>query len=127
MIRRYLAAVSVALAVAGFTAAALIGIRNYRSTHGLLEADPPSPLLGAPERTGIAGLRAVSFVMNNGIRLAAWYAPPSNGAAVIVTHGTNSDRSTMLPELRMLAEAGYGVLGFDWPGLGASGGEVRWN
>jgi alpha-beta hydrolase superfamily lysophospholipase len=127
MIARYLRVASVVLAVSGLAAAASIAIHNYRSMHGLLEADPPSPLLRTPERTGIPGLRTVSFAMSNGIRLAAWYAPPRNRAAVIVTHGTNSDRSTMLPELRVLAHAGYGVLGFDWPGLGDSGGHVRWD
>jgi dipeptidyl aminopeptidase/acylaminoacyl peptidase len=105
----------------------MIGIRNYRSMRDLLAADPPSPLLQSPDRTAIAGLRTVSFTMKNGIRLAGWYAAPRNGAAVVVVHGTNGDRSTMLPEMRVLAHAGYGVLGFDWPGLGDSGGTVRWD
>lgn len=127
MIQRQLAAVVFSVALAVACAAAVVAMRNYRSMHSLLEADPPSPLLRFPHRTAIAGLESVSFSMSGGIRLAAWYAATRNGAAVVLAHGTNSDRSTLLAEMRMLADAGYGVLAFDWPGLGESGGEVRWD
>ncbi|MEJ1963849.1 MAG: alpha/beta fold hydrolase [Gammaproteobacteria bacterium] len=95
--------------------------------HALLEADAPSALLDTPEQTGIAGLETVSFRSRDGLELAAWYVAPANGASIIVTHGTTSDRSTMLAELRVLTQAGYGVLAFDWPGLGKSAGTVRWD
>jgi uncharacterized protein len=115
--------VAVVIAMAG-----LIALRSYRAAlAGLFQVDPPSPLLRRPADTGIAGLTNVSFTMAGGLKLGAWYAPSRNGAAVLVTHGTNSDRSTMLPELRVLADAGYGVLAFDWPGLGESQGQVRWD
>jgi pimeloyl-ACP methyl ester carboxylesterase len=32
----------------------------------------------------------------------------------------------MLPEINLLSGAGYGVLAFDWPGDGQSGGMVTW-
>jgi len=32
----------------------------------------------------------------------------------------------MLEEARLIAAAGFGVLAFDWPGLGASEGPIRW-
>jgi uncharacterized protein len=124
--RRCAALLTLAL-LAGTSAATLIAIRNYHAMRSLLEADPPSALLASPERTGIAGLRSVSFMSPDRLKLSAWYASPTNGAAVIVTHGTNSDRSTMLPELRVLTGAGYGVLAFDWPGLGDSEGAIRWD
>jgi dipeptidyl aminopeptidase/acylaminoacyl peptidase len=114
-------------ALAAGCAAAFIASRNYRGAHSLLEADPPSPLLNFPERTGIDGLKSVSFASHDKLKLSAWYKPPTHGAVVIVTHGTNSDRSTMLPELRLLCAAGYGVLAFDWPGLGYSEGVIRWD
>ncbi|HTQ36350.1 MAG TPA: alpha/beta fold hydrolase [Steroidobacteraceae bacterium] len=115
------------LAVAILGVAGLIAWRNYRSAHSLLEADPPSKLLASPRLAGVAGLTAVSFVSADRLRLAAWYVPSRNGAAVVLAHGTNSDRSSMLPEIRLLADAGFGVLAFDWPGLGESEGEVRWD
>jgi uncharacterized protein len=100
--------------------------RNYRGARSLLEADPPSALLKHPESAGIANLQAISFVSSRGLRIAGWYVPSKNRAAVIVTHGTNSDRVSMLPEIRLLADAGFGVLAFDWPGLGESEGPILW-
>jgi uncharacterized protein len=114
-------------ALAGMSGAGVIVLHSYRAMHSQFEADPPSELLAAPEKTGIAGLRSVSFATGDHLMLSAWYKPPTNGATVVITHGTNSDRSTMLPELRMLAASGYGVLAFDWPGLGHSEGSVRWD
>lgn len=123
--RRYASLLTLAF-LAGAFAATLIALRSYHAMHSLLEADPPSVLLRTPERCGIAGLRSVSFMSADRIELSAWYKPPTNGATIIVTHGSNSDRSTMLPELRVLTAAGYGVLAFDWPGLGDSAGSIRW-
>jgi dipeptidyl aminopeptidase/acylaminoacyl peptidase len=72
-------------------------------------------------------MQAVSFVTRDGLRIAAWYVPSKNRAAVIIAHGTNSDRASMLTEIRLLAEGGFGVLAFDWPGLGESEGIIRWD
>jgi dienelactone hydrolase len=121
--------VGVALLVVGIAAAVgRIASRNYHAAHSLLEADPPSPLLAAPQRTGLHNLSGVSFPMRNAdLTLAGWYIPPTNGATVLIAHGTNSDRSTMLPEMRLLSAAGFGVLALEWPGLGGSPGVIRWD
>jgi dipeptidyl aminopeptidase/acylaminoacyl peptidase len=109
-------------------AAGRIAFRNYRAAHSLLEADPPSPLLAAPQRSGIPNLRNVSFPTRKAaLTLAGWFIPPTNGATVLIAHGTNSDRSTMLPELRLLSAAGFGVLALEWPGMGGSAGVIRWD
>ena len=114
------------LGVAG--AAGQIALRNYHAAHSLLEADPPSPLLAATQRTGIPGLSSVSFPMRKAdLMLAGWYIPSTNGAMVLIAHGTNSDRSTMLPEMRLLSAAGFGVLALEWPGMGGSAGVIRWD
>jgi dipeptidyl aminopeptidase/acylaminoacyl peptidase len=106
--------------------ASLTAERSYRAARSQLGADPPSPLLKHPESVGLAGLQAISFISRDGLHIAGWYVPSKNRAAVIITHGTNSDRATMLPEIRLLAEAGFGVLAFDWPGLGESEGTILW-
>jgi fermentation-respiration switch protein FrsA (DUF1100 family) len=114
-----------ALAIAG--AAVLVAWRSYRGMHRLLlEAPPPSPILATPQLTGIANLVVVSFVSGDGVRLAGWYVPSRDGATVIVTHGAASDRGAMLAEVRLLAQAGFGVLAFDWPGMGQSEGNILW-
>jgi dipeptidyl aminopeptidase/acylaminoacyl peptidase len=99
---------------------------HYRTVLHDFESAPPSALLAHPERTGVGDLTTIAFAARDGNRIAGWYVPSKNRAAVIVTHGTNADRSSMLDEIRLLAEAGFGVLAFDWPGDGASEGEVRW-
>jgi dipeptidyl aminopeptidase/acylaminoacyl peptidase len=44
----------------------------------------------------------------------------------VLAHGTNADRSSLLPEAKLLAEAGFGVLALDFPGQGASPGKTLW-
>jgi pimeloyl-ACP methyl ester carboxylesterase len=87
---------------------------------------PPSPLLDHPESVGIPGLTNVEFSGSAGTLLRGWYVPAKNRAAVIVTSGTSANRLDMQQDVRILAEAGFGVLAFDWPGTGQSGGAVNW-
>ena len=67
-----------------------------------------------------AAYRSVRFTASDGLRLAGWYVPSRNGAAVIVSPG----RSPGVQEhARMLIRHGYGVLVFDRRGEGQSQGE----
>ncbi len=59
-----------------------------------------------------------------GAKIRGWYVPSSNGAAIVLAHGSEADRSQMAFEARALADAGFGSLAFDWPGHGESGGVV---
>lgn len=86
----------------------------------------PAGITRDPARTGIPGLHEIGFSDTGGTRLAGWYAPPTNGAAVILVHGTGAERSSLLLETGFLAESGFGVLAFDAPGQGASEGRTRW-
>jgi dipeptidyl aminopeptidase/acylaminoacyl peptidase len=110
-------------------AAAMVGIRNYRAIQTLFAAEPAADILNQPERTAVPQLQAVRFGAQSGATLAAWYVAPrqTRGPALVLATGTNADRSTLLPEIRLLASAGFGVLAFDWPGLGQSQGPVRWD
>jgi hypothetical protein len=61
----------------------------------------------------------VSFTTSDGLKLAGWYIPSRNGAAVIAFPGRNGPQA----HTRMLARHGYGVLLFDRRGQGESEGD----
>ncbi|MEO6238619.1 MAG: alpha/beta fold hydrolase [Vicinamibacterales bacterium] len=71
-----------------------------------------------------AALQDVWFETVGRARMRGWLIPTTNGAAVILTHGSGSDRRQLLPEAGLLAKYGFGVLLFDWPGHGESDGAV---
>lgn len=110
-------------------AAALIAWRSYRSMYGMLLGHvPPSAQLSQSAASGIAGLQSLSISTPEGLQLAAWYIPPAEGAgSIILAHGTGNDRASLLAEVQLLSAAGFGVLAFDWPGLGQSSGDIRWD
>ena len=58
----------------------------------------------------------------DGVRLAAWYVPARNGAAIVLVHGAGGDRDGLKLHATMLARHGYGVLLYDERGRGSSGG-----
>ena len=66
----------------------------------------------------------IELKTEDGMRLAAWYIPSKNGAAVIAVHGYKSNRESMVEETDMLARHGYGVLLFDSRAHGDSEGEM---
>ena len=57
--------------------------------------------------------------------LAGWYAPTRNGAAVLVVHGSGSNRSKVARQAQLVADRGYGVLSLDLPGHGDSDGHAH--
>jgi uncharacterized protein len=87
---------------------------------------PPAAISRHPERTGIEGLAEISFSSADGRRVAGWYAPSRNRAAIILVHGTGAERSSLLFESGFLSQSGFGVLAIDLPGQGASEGRTRW-
>ena len=97
-------------------------VRAYRIERVTLF--PPRGPVTAPDDSAAIGLKDVSFASRNGTKLRGWYVPSRNGAAVVLVHGSGSNRSTGVPELRVLAGKGFGVLAFDLPGHGESEGSV---
>jgi hypothetical protein len=63
----------------------------------------------------------VTLTTSDGLRLAAWYAPSRNGAAVIAFPG----RRGPVAHARLLARHGYGVLLLDRRGEGESEGDFN--
>jgi dienelactone hydrolase len=85
---------------------------------------PPTEV-GPMGRVGAdLGLREARFPTADGVTLAAWYAPGSNGAGVVVRHGAGSTRSSVLRHAEVLARHGYAVLLVDARGHGDSGGRA---
>jgi pimeloyl-ACP methyl ester carboxylesterase len=83
-----------------------------------------SPPSGTPLPPAALAVEPVDWTAA-GVRIAGWYAPSQNRAAVILAHGSSADRRQLNAECTALAGAGFGVLAFDWPGHGESGGLVR--
>jgi uncharacterized protein len=75
--------------------------------------------IGAPP----AGFANVSLAADDGVPLAAWYAPPRNGAAIVLVHGGTGSREEVRAHASLLRDAGYGVLALDLRGHGTSGGD----
>jgi uncharacterized protein len=111
--RALLALASVAIAYLTFWLVLLpIGL-SYIYTH--LGQTATNPELDLPSER-------VTFTTEDGLELAATYAPSTNRAAVIVFPG-----ATRVDEANMLARHGYGVLLVEPRGQGSSEGDiVRW-
>ena len=83
---------------------------------------PPTALgTKTPENWGLSYENA-NFWTSDHVRLSAWYVPSRNGAALVVMHGSGSNKESVLPQASVLARQGYGVLMVDARGHGQSGG-----
>ncbi|MCZ6751108.1 MAG: alpha/beta hydrolase [Acidobacteria bacterium] len=67
----------------------------------------------------------VHFESRDGLRLAGWFLPGTNGATVILTHGRGGNRTWMLPHADYLHRNGFSVLLFDFRFHGKSEGDVH--
>ena len=95
----------------------------YPVPSALYATNVPRPSVGSstPADVGL-DYTDVSFPASDGVRLAAWYIPSRNRAAVILLHGATSTRSSVLAQASVLATHGYGVLMVDARGHGDSDG-----
>jgi dienelactone hydrolase len=82
---------------------------------------PSTEITSTPADLGLE-YESVGLTTADGVELAAWYVPGSNGAAVVVLHGAGSTRSDVLDQAAVVARAGYAVLLIDARGHGESAG-----
>ena len=66
----------------------------------------------------------VTLHTEDGFNLYGWYIPSQNGAAVIMVHGFNGNRTGNIYHAQLLAENGYGVLLYDTRRMGESEGDI---
>ena len=90
---------------------------------------PPTEIGETPAARGLE-VEEVTIRTRDGVDLAGWYLPSTNGAAVVARHGSGSTRSNVLAEAEVMARHGYGVLLVDARGHGDSNGDAMdfgWN
>jgi len=56
----------------------------------------------------------------------AYFVEPQNGALIILIHGSEGNRSQLLPEAQIFVRLGFGILSLDLPGHGESLGKSSW-
>jgi dipeptidyl aminopeptidase/acylaminoacyl peptidase len=123
---KYLGVGFAALLILGLIFALRIAVISYLGERSDFRRWPSTEISKHPERTGINSLHEVSFEGSDGLLLAGWAVPSRNRAAIVLVHGTNTDRSSLLDEVRILSDAGFGILALDLPGQGASAGNTLW-
>ncbi|MCC6614062.1 MAG: alpha/beta fold hydrolase [Anaerolineae bacterium] len=88
---------------------------------GIAATNMPRETVGAPP----PGFENVSLMTTDGDRLAGWYAPPHNGAVIVLAHGASGSREAVRAYAEMLTRHDFGVLAFDLRGHGESDGQTN--
>jgi fermentation-respiration switch protein FrsA (DUF1100 family) len=94
-----------------FALSLLLAVVSLGAAHYLVTSRRswrPVPVLDKQSRN--APTYDVSVTTGDGLKLAGWYMPSTNGAAVIALHGYKGDRRQLLGTALMLHSRGYGVL-----------------
>jgi uncharacterized protein len=91
----------------------------------IIAADVPPIARGesSPIDLGLSAEEAL-FETTDGVRIAAWYIPATDGKTVILRHGSGETAVSVLPHAAVLARHGFGVLLADARGHGSSAGEA---
>jgi dienelactone hydrolase len=82
---------------------------------------PSTEVTSTPAAVGME-FESVSLTTTDGVELAAWYVPGTDGGGVVVMHGAGSTRSDVLGQAAVLARSGYALLLIDARGHGESAG-----
>jgi pimeloyl-ACP methyl ester carboxylesterase len=82
---------------------------------------PSTDVTSTPAALGLE-YESVTVTTTDGVELATWYVPGTNGAGVVVMHGAGSTRSDVLDQAVVLARSGYTLVLIDARGHGDSDG-----
>lgn len=112
---------------AGITAVvllvALLGLRTLGVAVAATHV-PPTDVGDRSPADVVVAVETVTVTTPDGVDLAAWWVPSTNGAAVVLLHGAGSTRANVLDHLAVLSRNGYGVLALDARGHGDSDGRA---
>lgn len=102
------------LAFAAAVARKVVGVAH--------ELHPPRKAVGSIRaHPDLGAVEQISLTTADGVRLAGWWSPGSNGAAVILVHGYEGNREQLAHLAGPLARAGFGILLLDLRDHGESG------
>ena len=107
-----------------FLAIALVVMIDRNILSVITESAPTPSQVDIPADLSF-DVEEVTFLSEDGLRIAGWYVPPENGALVILLHGYSGNRTAMIWHAEQLTKAGYGVLMYDERASGESEGEYR--
>jgi pimeloyl-ACP methyl ester carboxylesterase len=88
---------------------------------GIAAIVPSAENVGQPP----GGFESVILQTTDNLSLAAWFARPKNGAAIILIHGAGGSRETLRAYADFLVSNGFGVLAVDMRGHGQSEGDTN--
>ncbi len=92
---------------------------TYIATH------PPRRKVRLPQSEGDLLVEDIEFPARDGVRISGWFlAAEQARAAVILCHGYPANRVEVLPWAKLLHEAGFHVLLFDFRAMGQSDGTL---
>ncbi|MET0341938.1 MAG: alpha/beta fold hydrolase [Polyangiales bacterium] len=112
--------VALALGALGLLAVAV----NTASMEYTARRPPRQAVQRPPTVDELAGLHDVALRTEDGLMLRGWYVPGAGDAAVVLAHPYGVTRMAMLPDARLLAARGFGVLLFDLRAHGESDGDT---
>ena len=106
----------------GAATAILVAVAALVIAPAVAATNVPTTRLGStPAAVGL-DFESLTLTTTDGVELAAWYLPGTNGAGVVVMHGAGSTRSGVLDQAAALVHGGYAVVLIDARGHGDSDG-----
>ncbi|WP_079122981.1 alpha/beta hydrolase [Streptomyces abyssalis] len=101
---------------------AALGVRHaYRLYH------PPNSRVGrTPENKGLATRRMHITTTRDAVTLDAWAVPGDGPHTVVICHGMERSKSSVLGHIEMLHRAGHNVVAYDMRNHGESSGDRRY-